>query len=144
MVREGAYKPYLYKGKAYRRSDTASIEVDQLELRRLVLAGSHLYFEELPCGADSLYFDTLKMKMKEKLGVKDLSEDVLRTLGFFTEEKEYNNAAAIFADTNSFYGIDVARFGSSINEIMDRETVKGESVLKQQWNCLRDIISMRK
>ena len=131
MVREGAYKPYLYKGKAYRRSDTASIEVDQLELRRLVLAGSHLYFEELPCGADSLYFDTLKMKMKEKLGVKDLSEDVLRTLGFFTEEKEYNNAAAIFADTNSFCGIDVARFGSSINEIMDRETVKGESVLKQ-------------
>ena len=66
MVREGAYKPYLYKGKAYRRSDTASIEVDQLELKRLVLAGSHLYFEELPCGADSLYFDTLKMNSSKR------------------------------------------------------------------------------
>ena len=47
-VREGAYKPYLYKGKAYRRSDTASIEVGQAELKRLVLEGSNLYFEELP------------------------------------------------------------------------------------------------
>ena len=32
-VNEGKYKPYLYKGKAYRRSDTASIEVDQIELK---------------------------------------------------------------------------------------------------------------
>lgn len=32
-VREGAYKPYLYKGKAYRRSDTTSVEVDQAELK---------------------------------------------------------------------------------------------------------------
>lgn len=33
LVREGEYKPYLYKGKAYRRSDSATIEVDQAELR---------------------------------------------------------------------------------------------------------------
>ena len=45
VVREGQYKPYLYKGKAYRRSDTASIEVDQAELKELVLQGSNLYFE---------------------------------------------------------------------------------------------------
>ena len=31
IVQEGEYKPYMYKGKAYRRSDTASIEVDQEE-----------------------------------------------------------------------------------------------------------------
>ena len=42
-VREGAYKPYLYKGKAY-RSDTTSVEVDQAELKSLVLEGSNLYF----------------------------------------------------------------------------------------------------
>lgn len=36
-VHEGRYKPYLYKEKAYRRSDTATIEVDQLELKRLTL-----------------------------------------------------------------------------------------------------------
>ena len=48
-VHEGRYKPYLYKGKAYRRSDTATIEVDQLELKRLTLEGSNMYYEELPC-----------------------------------------------------------------------------------------------
>ena len=60
-----------------------------------------------------------------------MTDDILRTLGFFTAQGKYNNAAAIFADKNDFYGIDIARFGKSINEIMDRETVKGESVLKQ-------------
>ena len=38
-VSEGRYKPYLYKGKAYRRSGTAAIEVDQIELKRLTLEG---------------------------------------------------------------------------------------------------------
>ena len=128
---EGTYKPYFYKGKAYRRSDTSSIEVDQVELRRLVLDGRHLYFEELPCGTDALQFTYLAVKMEKKIGVEDFSQDVLRTLGFFTGDRRYNNAAAIFADTNHFYGIDIARFGNSISEIMDRETVKGESVLKQ-------------
>ena len=49
IVREGEYKPYLYKGKAYRRSDSATIEVDQAELKNLVLEGSNLSFEEI-CG----------------------------------------------------------------------------------------------
>ena len=46
-VLEGDNKPYLYKGKAYRRSDTASLEVDNFELKRLVLEGSNLLFEEI-------------------------------------------------------------------------------------------------
>ena len=55
----------------------------------------------------------------------------MRTLGFYTNEKKYNNAAALLADKNYFYGIDMARFGNSINEIMDRETITGTFVLKQ-------------
>ncbi len=35
------------------------------------------------------------------------------------------------ADQNEFYGVDIARFGNSINEILDRETVTGTSILKQ-------------
>ena len=42
-----------------------------------------------------------------------------------------NNAAALLSDENRFYGIDMARFGSSINEIMDRETFSHMSILKQ-------------
>ena len=69
--------------------------------------------------------------MKEKLGITNLSKDILRTLGFFTNAGEYNNAAAIFADENKFYGTDIARFGNSISQIMERETIAGQSVLQQ-------------
>lgn len=131
IVREGQYKPYLYKGKAYRRSDTASIEVDQAELKELVLQGSNLYFEELPCGKDDLLFQKLSAKLMKNLDIKVVSEDILRTLGLFTKDKKFNNAAALLSDENDFYGIDIARFGNSINEIMDRETISKASVLKQ-------------
>ena len=36
-VRRGASKPYLYKAKAYKRNDTATIEVDNNEFTRMVL-----------------------------------------------------------------------------------------------------------
>ena len=131
FVREGEYKPYLYKGKAYRRSDSATIEVDQVELKGLVLEGSNLSFEEIACEEKELSFKELSAKLMEKLEVSVVSEDVLRTLGFFTKDRRYNNAAALIADKNHFYGIDMARFGNSINEIMDRETISGVSILKQ-------------
>ena len=38
-VREGLHKPYLYKAKAYRRNDSATIEADRTELTRLILEG---------------------------------------------------------------------------------------------------------
>ncbi len=130
-VSKGRYTPYLYKGKAYRRSDTATIETDQGELRKLAIEGANLSFEELSCGSNLLTFEALETKMKKTMGIKALSEDVLRTLGFFTEDGEYNNAAAIFSDINNFYGADIARFGNSISEIMERETVSRVSVLEQ-------------
>ena len=130
-VSKGRYTPYLYKGKAYRRSDTATIETDQGELRKLAIEGASLSFEELSYGNNLLTFEALETKMKKTMGIKALSEDVLRTLGFFTEDGEYNNAAAIFSDVNNFYGTDIARFGNSISEIMERETVSRVSVLEQ-------------
>ena len=66
-VLEGDNKPYLYKGKAYRRSDTASIEVDTFELKRLVLEGSNLLFEEIESSKQDLEFSYLNQKMLEKL-----------------------------------------------------------------------------
>lgn len=130
-VHEGQYKPYMYKGKAYRRSDTASIEVDQAELKGLILQGSNLYFEELPCEMDDLIFTELSTKLMEKLDITAVTGDILRTLGFFTKDKKYNNAAALLSDKNNFYGIDMARFGNSINEILDRETISETSILKE-------------
>lgn len=131
-VYKGSYAPYLYKGKAYRRSDTATVEVDQMELRKLVLEASNLYFEELSCQKEDLTFHTLRSQMMKILEITDLSNDILRTLGLLTKQKEYNNAASILSDTNDFYGVDIARFGKSINEIMDRKIVQHESIFNQQ------------
>ena len=38
-VCEGTYKPYLYKGKAYKRNDSATVEVSRMEYNRLILEG---------------------------------------------------------------------------------------------------------
>lgn len=135
-VLEGDNKPYLYKGKAYRRSDTASIEVDNFELKRLVLEGSNLLFEEIESSKQDLEFSYLNQKMLEKLEVPGSDETVLRTLVFFTKNRVFNNAAALFADHNQFPGIDIARFGESINIIKDRETHSNMCILKQYDNTV--------
>ena len=42
IVKSGLQKPYLYKSKAYKRNDTATIEVDTLEFSRLILDGKNI------------------------------------------------------------------------------------------------------
>lgn len=131
-VHEGEYKPYLYKGKAYRRSDTATIAVDQIEMKRLTLAGSHLYFEGLVSGKQDLTFNTLIEAIKRATGDDQLNEETLLiSLGLYTKDKGYNIAGALLADQNSFPGVDIVRFGRSINEFLDRKRLIGMSVIEQ-------------
>ena len=130
-VEEGPNKPYLYKGKAYRRSDTATVEVDSVELRRLVLAGQNMHFEELPCRKQDLTFRALEEKLETEHVVKALNGDVLRTFNLFNFEAGFNNAALIVSDQNTFPGIDVAKFGENINTIADRATFEEMSVIEQ-------------
>ena len=66
-VKGGLQKPYLYKAKAYKRNDTATIEVDTLEFSRLVLEGKNISFEELPCKDQKLSFEILHRKLKENI-----------------------------------------------------------------------------
>lgn len=131
LVKKGMHQPYLYKGKAYKRSDTATIEIDNVELRRLVLEGSNINYEQLECNDTDLKFTILEDRMKKVLGITKLNEDVIRTLGLINDEKKYTNVASLFADKNKFYGIDIARFGDSISEILDRDTITNVSVLRQ-------------
>ncbi len=130
-VKDGAFKPYLYKGKAYRRSDTATVEVDQIELKRLILMGGNLSFEELPSPAQDLTFESFFRIIQQTLKLESLSTDVLKTLGFYTKKGEFNHAAALFADKNNFSGIDMVRFGASISEILDRDILTNKSILEE-------------
>ncbi|UTD13456.1 putative DNA binding domain-containing protein [Treponema denticola] len=130
-VKDGAFKPYLYKGKAYRRSDTATVEVDQIELKRLILMGDNMSFEDLPSPAQDLTFESFFRIIQQKLKLESLSTDVLKTLGFYTKKGEFNHAAALFADKNNFSGIDMVRFGASISEILDRDILTNKSILEE-------------
>lgn len=128
-VKSGAQKPYLYKSKAYKRNDTATIEVDTLEFSRLILEGQNIRFEELPCKDQKLSFEILCHKLKESIHIETFNQDTLRTLNLYDSVNGYNNAAGLLADKNHFSGIDIVKFGENISIIQKRATFENISVL---------------
>ena len=128
-VKSGIRKPYLYKSKAYRRNDTATIETDTLELSRLILEGKNIRFEELPCKEQTLTFEVLHRKLKESIQIETFNQDTLKTLNLYDNIHGYNNAAGLLADKNNFPGIDIVKFGENISIIQKRVTFQNISVL---------------
>lgn len=129
-VKSGLQKPYLYKSKAYKRNDTATIEVDTLEFSRLVLDGKNIQFEELPCKDQELSFEILRRKLKENIRIENFDKDTLKTLNLYNDDNGFNNAAGLLADKNHFPGIDIVKFGENISIIQKRSTFKNVSVLE--------------
>ena len=129
-VKSGIQKPYLYKSKAFKRNDTATIKADTLELSRLKLEGKNISFEELPCRQQELSFEILHRKLKEHIQIEAFNQDTLRTLNLYDNNNGYNNAAAILADTNHFPGIDIVKFGENISIIQKRATFENRSILE--------------
>lgn len=129
-VKSGLQKPYLYKSKAYKRNDTATIEVDALEFSRLVLDGKNIRFEELPCKDQELSFEILHRKLKETVRIENFDKDTLKTLNLYDDVNGFNNAAGLLADKNHFPGIDIVKFGENISIIQKRSTFENISVLE--------------
>lgn len=136
-VYKGKGTPYMYKNKAYMRSDTASIPCDNFTLRKLLLGGMNMRYEELPYDGGHLDFAVLEENLKKVVGIDELSLDVLKTLGLYTDG-DFNNAAAFLADTNTYRscGIDIVRFGETENIFLERITVEKQSLLKQYEEAL--------
>lgn len=130
-VKAGIYTPYYYKNKAYCRNDTSSVEVDGIELNRLILIGKHLNYEDIRSDNQDLTFSYLEKKLKKALGIEKLSKDILKTLKLYTDNEGYNKAALLVSEQNDFRGIDVARFGETMNIILDRETFEEGSIVYQ-------------
>ena len=130
-VAEGKSKPYLYSKKAYRRADSATVEVDRTEFGRLVLTGQNLTFDEIASSRTDLTFSLLSQRLMEHLGLTAFDENSLRTLGLLNTDGTYTKAAEIFSDRNGLAGIDIVKFGDNISELLDRKTVAGESILGQ-------------
>ena len=129
FVKSGIQKPYLYKSKAYKRNDTATIEVDTLEFSRLILEGKNIRFEELPCKDQELSFEILYSKLKESVQIETFNRDTLKTLNLYDNVNGYNNAGGLLADRNHFPGIDMVKFGESISIIQKRVTFENISIL---------------
>ena len=129
-VKSGLQKPYLYKSKAYKRNDTATIEVDTLEFSRLVLDGKNIRFEELHCKDQELSFEILHRKLKETVRIENFDKDTLKTLNLYDDVNGFNNAAGLLADKNHFPGIDIVKFGENISIIQKRSTFENVSVLE--------------
>ena len=128
-IKSGLQKPYLYKSKAYKRNDTATIEVDTLEFSRLVLEGKNISFEELPCKDQELSFEILQCKLKENIQIQTFNQDTLKTLNLYDNGNGFNNAAGILADKNHFPGIDIVKFGENISIIQKRATFENTSAV---------------
>ena len=137
IVEEGANKPYFYKSKAYKRNDSATVEVDNIELSRLVLEGKNLTFDSTRASSQNLSFNYFNERARVAFGIEGLNSDVMKTLELENKNGEYSVAAELLADENSFPGIDIARFGDSINVFLDRETFEKESVLAEFDQALK-------
>lgn len=129
IVKSGLQKPYLYKSKAYKRNDSATIEVDTLEFSRLVLEGKNISFEELPCKDQNLTFHFLEEQLEKSIQINSFTLDTLKTLNLY-DNNGYNNAAGLLADNNDFPGVDIIKFGENISVIQKRITFDHMSILE--------------
>lgn len=131
FVYQGLNKPYFYNGKAYKRSDSSTIEVDRFELNRLILEGNNEDFEALPSKNKDLQFNYLENKLIEKLNIVELNIDILKTLSLYSDKSGYNIAAELLSDNNSFMGIEYTQFGSDINTVVNHDSFSGLSMIEQ-------------
>lgn len=138
-VFKGEDTPYYYNGKAYRRSDTSTVEVDRQELNRLVMEGLNIDYEENRSLRQDFEFSVLEEKLKSVVGIERLTIDILKTLRVYDKDGYYNMAGGLLADENDndSSGIDIVRFGDDINRILDRETFANQSVLSMYDNAVK-------
>ena len=132
-VKKGKDTPYYYKGKAYKRGDTATIEVDRFELRRLALEGINMHYEDRKASSGDLNFNILEARLKTEAGIERINLDILKTLNLYHKDGYYNTAGELLADENDidFSGIDIVKFGKDINKILYRKTISNVSLLTQ-------------
>lgn len=135
-VYEGLDKPYTYKNQAYKRNDSATIPVEKVEYNRLILEGQNLDYDEIPSKQQNLEFTEFEKDLVEILNIKSLNQDILKSLELYSDKAGYNIAAALLADSNSFYGMDIVRFGNDIDELLDRLTLDKISILKMYKSSL--------
>lgn len=129
-INKGLHKPYYYKNKAYKRADSATIEIDRIELNRLILESGNKNYEELSSDNQNLQFDYLEKALKENLNISSLNLDILKTLSLYSDKTGFNKIAEILSDKNNIKIIDIVKFGETIDIFLDRKTMDNISLIK--------------
>lgn len=130
LVYPGDEKPYFYKSKSYKRNDSATIEIDNNELKRLILEGNNKSYDQITSYIEEYSFAYLENKLKEKLNINSTDTDVLKTLELIDSNNRLTNAGALISDKNTYNIIDMVRFGKDNNTILSRFQIKNISILK--------------
>lgn len=136
-VYKGKEVPYFYKSMSYTRKDTSTTPLDRTELKRLILKGKKLSYDQVSSSEDNLSFKYLENEFKNRVGINLLTKNNLASLGLITEEK-YNVAAELLSDkgvSNSY--VDIAKFKLSNDVFEDRVYINNKSLLEQHEIALR-------
>lgn len=132
----GDEKPYFYKSKTYKRNDSSTVEVDSLELKKLIVEGQNKSYDSLSTNIDTYSFDYLEKKFREIVGIEKINTDILKTLELVDRNKKLTNAGNLFADKNDCHLIDMVRFGDNQNTILSRSQFKDISILAAFDKCV--------
>ena len=107
-----------------------------MELKRLVLESMNINYEDQPSNNQNLSFCVLENKLKEKMKISKFDTDTLKTLKLMSVDGKYNIAAELLSDNNSFPGIDIVKFGETINIFKERITIANCSIIKMYYDAL--------
>lgn len=129
-ISPGIEKPYFYKSKSYKRNDSSTVEIDSLELKRLIVEGQNKSYDSLSSKRENNSFVYLEKKFKDILGIEKINRDILKTLELVDKNNFLTNAGSLFADSNEDNLIDIVIFGESQNTILSRFQLKGISILE--------------
>lgn len=129
-ISQGMETPYFYNSKTYKRNDSATIEVDKIELKNLILRGQNTTFDALVQNITDFKFNYLANKFKEILEIKDFNNDILKALELVNIDSKITNAGLLLSDKNNFKIIDIVRFGDNKDIILNRTQIKNISILE--------------
>ncbi len=133
----GENTPYLYNNKAYKRMDTSTVPANKIEYENLILKGRNIGYDALNYEGKNIYFNYLNDKLRDRLGINALNDDILKTLGLMNGDK-YTIAAALLSDKNPIdhAGISLVRFADKGLNIRDKKILRNISILKQFDNAV--------
>lgn len=135
-VKKGFDTPYCYQGKAYKRNDSATVEVTPIEYKNLVLHSMHLTFTEIPSALQDLHFQAFESAFYNRFSWSAAFPDTWLTLGLWSADSGFNNAALLLSDQNSFPGMDVVIYGKEPNSVYQRISLANQSVLTLIEECV--------